>query len=87
MFFFFFFFSFRKYNCGYYCKCHNKGNNKIITIIVVIIIIINHHHKSFYIVIIVAIIIGKLYSHQEKGVKNYVRVDNKYFRLLKQHII
>ena len=38
-------------------------------------------------VIIVAIIIGKLYSHQEKGVKNYVRVDNKYFSPLQQHSI
>ena len=45
------------------------------------------HHKYFYMVIIVAIFIGKLYSHQEKGVKNYVRVDNKYFSPLKQHSI
>ena len=37
---------------------------KIITIIVIIIII-----NYFY--ILVAIIIGKSYSHQEKGVKNY----------------
>ena len=43
---------------------------KIITIIV-IIIIINLHHKLLYMVIIVAIFIGKSYSHQEKGVKNY----------------
>ena len=42
---------------------------KIFTIII-FIIIINHHHKLFYIAIIVAIIIGKSYSHQEKGVKN-----------------
>ena len=41
----------------------------------VIIIIINHHYKLFYIVIIVAIIIGRSYSHPEKVVKNYVRVD------------
>ena len=59
----------------------------IVIIIIIIIIIINHHHKYFYMVIIVAIIIGKLYSHQEKGVKNYVRVDNKYFSPLKQHSI
>ena len=62
----------------------------MITIIVIIIIIINRHHKItnyFYIVIIVAIIIGKLYCHQEKGVKNYARVDNKYFGPLKQHFI
>ena len=71
-------------SCGYYCKCNNKGNNKIITIIVIIIIIITNY---FYIVIIVAIIIGKLYSHQEKDVKNYVRVDNNYFSPLKQHSI
>ena len=58
----------------------------IVVIIIIIIIIINHH-KLFYLVIIVAIIIGKLYSRQEKGVKNYVRVDNKYFSLLKQHTI
>ena len=38
---------------------------KIITIIVIIIII-----NYFYIIIIFAIIIGKSYSHQEKGVKN-----------------
>ena len=31
------------------------------------------------------IIVGKSYSRQEKGVKNYVRVDNKYFNPLKQH--
>ena len=74
-------------SCSYYCKCYNKGNNKIITIIVIIIIIINHHHKLFNIVIVVAIIIAKLYSHQEKGVKNFVRVDDKYFSPLKQHSI
>ena len=43
---------------------------KIITIFA-IIIIINHHHKLFSYSLIVAIIIGKSYSHQEKGVKNY----------------
>ena len=42
---------------------------KIITIF--FIIIINHHHELLYMVIIVAIFIGKSYSHQEKGVKNY----------------
>ena len=43
--------------------------------------------RNFTVVIIVAIIIGKSYSHQEKGVKSYVRVtvDNKYIRPLKQH--
>ena len=54
---------------------------------IVIIIIINHHYELFYIVIFVVIIVGKSYSHQEKGVKNYVRVDNKYFNPLKQHSI
>ena len=39
---------------------------KIITIIVIIIII-----NYFYKLIFVVIIIGKSYSHQEKGVKNY----------------
>ena len=38
---------------------------KIITIIVIIIII-----NYFYIVAIVGTIIGRSYSHQEKGVKN-----------------
>ena len=49
---------------------YNTGHNKII-IITVIINIINHNYELFYIVIIVVIIIGKSYSHQEKGVKNF----------------
>ena len=66
MFFFLFIFS-ENISCGYNCSYNNKGNNiKIITIIVIIIII-----NYFYIVITVALIIGKSYSHQEKGVKNY----------------
>ena len=47
-----------------------------------------HYYELFYIVIIVVIIIGKSYSHEEKGVKNYKsRVDNKYFNPLKQQSI
>ena len=46
-----------------------------------------YYYELFYIVIIVVIIIGKSYSHEEKGVKNYVRVDNKYFNPLKQQSI
>ena len=73
--------------CLFVCIYNNTGNDHKIIIIIVIIIIINHHYELFYIVIIVVIIIGKSYSHQEKGVKNYVRVDNKYFNPLKQHSI
>ena len=38
---------------------------------IIVLIIINHQYELFYIVIIVVITIGKSYSHQEKGVKNY----------------
>ena len=48
-----------------------------ISTIIVIISIINHHYKLFHIVIIVAFVIGKSYSRQDKGVKNYVRYDNQ----------
>ena len=59
----------------------------MITIVVIIIIIINHHNKLFLYSYYCCYNYWQIIFSSRKGVKNHVRVDNKYFTPLKQHSI